>query len=140
MTDERLLRVTAIVYAIGLALHTADHFRRGVWTITRHVFWAGNLSTALGVVAVVLIVTGHRWAPAAAVAFGIPIAVGVAAVHWLPTWSVFSDSFVDKDLGWMSWTVVAIEVAGALATGIVGWRTFATRTAPSTSSTLSARG
>jgi hypothetical protein len=132
MTDDRLLKVSALVYAAGLALHTADHFRRGLDTVTHHVFWGGNLSTVLGVTAVVLILTGHRLAPMAAVAFGFPIALGVAAVHLLPTWSAFSDSFIDNDLSWMSWTVVTIEIVGALACGIVGWRLLATRTAPST--------
>jgi hypothetical protein len=132
--DERLLlKLTALLYALGLALHTADHFRRGIDTVTHHVFWAGNLSTAMGVAAVVLILAGHRLAPMAAVAFGFPIAIGVAAVHLLPRWSVFSDSFVDNRLSWMSWTVVTIEIVGALATGVVGWRI--TRSELSTAST-----
>jgi hypothetical protein len=122
MTEDGKLRAAATVYAIGLALHTADHLRRGIGTITHHVFWAGNLSSALGVAAVVMILTRHRLAPLAAVAFGFPIALGVAAVHLTPTWSAFSDSFVDNRLSWMSWTVVSIEILGALATGIVGWK------------------
>ena len=123
MTDERKLSVAALVYVAGLALHNVDHLRRGLDATTLHVLWAGNLSTVLGVVAVVLILVGHRYAPAAAVAFGFPIAIGVSAVHVLPEWSTaLSDSFVDQSMSWMSWTVVAIEVAGALAVGVLGWR------------------
>lgn len=124
MTDDGKLKVAAAVYLVGLALHTADHLRRGIDAVTQHVFWAGNVSTAVGLTAVVLIFTGHRLAPIAAVAAGFPIAIGVAAVHGLPEWSVFSDSFVDQTMSWMSWTVVAIEIIGALATGIVGWRLY----------------
>ena len=125
MTDGRKLQAAALVYLAGLALHTADHLRRGFDAVTEHVFWAGNVSTAMGLVAVAMILAGHRLAPAAAVAFGFPIAIGVAAVHLLPEWSTaLSDSFVDQSMSWMSWTVVAIEIVGALATGIVGWRLY----------------
>lgn len=122
MTDQRLLKAAACVYALGLALHTADHFRRGIGIVTHHVFWAGNLSTLLGAAAVVLILADHRLAPAVAIVFGFPVAIGVAAVHLLPTWSAFSDSFVHNHLSWMSWTVVSIEIVGAFATGLAGWR------------------
>ncbi|HEX4906343.1 MAG TPA: hypothetical protein VFU93_12885 [Acidimicrobiales bacterium] len=125
MTDERKLQTAALLYLGGLALHTADHLRRGFDAVTEHVFWAGNVSTAMGLAAVALILTSHRLAPAAAVAFGFPIAIGVAAVHLLPEWSTaLSDSFIDQSMSWMSWTVVAIEIVGALATGIVGWRLY----------------
>src|SRR3954471_24674271 len=77
MRDERLLRAAALLYAAGLALHTADHLRRGLDAVTLHVLWAGNLSTVVGVVAVVLVLTRHRLGPAAAVAAGFPIAIGV---------------------------------------------------------------
>jgi hypothetical protein len=127
------LKAAALLYLVGLALHTADHLRRGLDAVTHHVFWAGNLSTVVGVTAVVLILTDHRWGPAAAVAAGFPIALGVAAVHLTPTWSAFSDSFIDNHLSWMSWTVVSIEIVGALLTGILGWQAF-TRSAPSRAS------
>ena len=138
MTDERKLRVAALVYLAGLALHTADHLRRGLDAVTHHVFWLGNVSTAVGIVAVVLILTGHRYAPMLAVAFGFPVAIGVAAVHLLPEWSTaLSDSFVDQSVSWMSWTVVIIEIVGALATGIFGLRLLR-GTEPTTASTRQA--
>jgi hypothetical protein len=115
------LQSAAVVYLIGLALHTADHFRRGLDASTDHVFWLGNVSTVLGLAAVTMILTRHRYAPEAAIAFGFPIAFGVAAVHWLPGWfGPFSDSFVDQSMSWMSWAVVAIEIAGAMAVGVYG--------------------
>ena len=137
MRDERLLRVSAVLYAVGLALHTVDHFRRGLDVVTLHVLWAGNVSTALGVVTVVLVLTRHRLGPAAAVAAGLPVAIGVSAVHLLPAWfGPLSDSFLDgaRNVSWMSWTVVTIEVVGAALMALFGWRVWsvATRTAPTT--------
>lgn len=134
MAADRKLQIASLVYLTGLVLHTADHLRRGLDAVTLHVLWAGNLSTVLGVIAVVMIVRRHRHAYAAAVAFGFPIAFGVAAVHLLPEWSTaLSDSFLDQSMSWMSWTVVLIEIVGALATGIIGLALFR-GSAPATAS------
>jgi hypothetical protein len=120
---ERWLKYSALFYALGLALHTADHFRRGLDASTGQVLVIGNISTAVGMTVAVLVVLGHRHAPMFAAATGFPVAFGVAAVHLLPTWSAFSDSFVDAHgtgVTAMSWTVVLIEIAGALAMGVAG--------------------
>jgi hypothetical protein len=121
--DARRLRYAAVFYALGLALHTADHFRRGTGVVTNQVLWAGNLSTLLGVATVVLVLMGHRLAPLAAALTGIPVAVGVAAVHLLPEWSAFSDAFPGAHgtgvTAW-SWAVVLMEIVGAFAMGIIG--------------------
>jgi hypothetical protein len=122
---QRALRYAATVYAVGLALHTADHLRRGFGVLTRHVFWAGNLSTVIGVTAVVLIFAGHRLAPLAAVWAGFPIAIGVASVHLLPHWSAFSDAFPGggpEGVTALSWIAVLIEIVGASAVGVIGLR------------------
>jgi hypothetical protein len=124
MTGEtRLLRYAALLYALGLALHTVDHLRRGLDVLTPEVQWAGNLSTAIGLVAVFLVLTGNRWGPLVAVVTGIPIAIGVAAVHLLPHWSAFSDAFPGANhtgVTALSYTVVLIEIVGALAMGVAG--------------------
>src|SRR3954470_10192486 len=39
MRELRWLRAAALVYALGLALHTADHFHRGLDVITPWVLW-----------------------------------------------------------------------------------------------------
>jgi hypothetical protein len=117
------LKFSALFYALGLALHTADHFRRGLDASTGQVLIVGNLSTAIGITVVVMVIVGYRHAPLLAALTGFPAAFGVAAVHLLPTCSAFSDAFVDAHntgVTAMSWTVVLIEIAGALAMGIVG--------------------
>src|SRR5688500_6528016 len=98
------LTTWALVYTAGLILHTADHLRRGTDATTQHVFWAGMLSTAMGLAAVALVLNRHRLAPLAAAATGIPIGVGVSAVHFLPKWGVFSDPLI-----------------ATTATGVSGW-------------------
>ncbi|HEV7526185.1 MAG TPA: hypothetical protein VGP92_14535 [Acidimicrobiia bacterium] len=124
MADQhRWLKYCALLYALGLALHTADHLRRGLDASTGQVLVAGNISTALGVAVAVMVVVGYRRAPFLAAVTGIPVALGVAAVHLLPTWSAFSDTFVDAHgtgVTAMSWTVVLIEIIGALAMGVAG--------------------
>ena len=119
--DHRWLKYCALFYALGLALHTADHFRRGLDAVTPQVLWIGNVSTVIGVTVAALVVVGYRNAPMLAAVTGIPIAVGVAAVHLLPKWSgALSDTFVDAHntgVTALSWTVVLVEIAGALAMG-----------------------
>jgi hypothetical protein len=125
MTDDHpLLKYCALLYALGLALHTADHLRRGLDAVTPQVLWVGNVSTVIGIGVAALVIVGYRHAPMLAAVTGIPVAVGVAAVHLLPKWSAFSDAFVgahNTGVTALSWTVVLVEIAGALAMGVAGW-------------------
>ena len=115
------LRYCALFYALGLAFHTADHFRRGLDAVTPQVLVVGNVSTAIGVTVAALVVAGYRHGALIAALTGFPVALGVAAVHLLPTWSAFSDAFPgahNRGVSPLSWTVVLVEIAGALAMGI----------------------
>lgn len=118
--DDRRLRWVAVAYGAGVALHTADHLRRGVDVITRHVFWGGNMLSVLAVLAIILIFTRHRLAALVATAVGFSQAVGVAAVHLLPRWSALSDSLPDGRVDGWTWAAVIIEIAGALGLGAAG--------------------
>jgi hypothetical protein len=91
--EYAFLRYATLAYAFGLIVHTSDHLRRGTSVITPEVLWAGTVSTAAGAGVIFLVLAGHRLAPAAAAAFGFPVALGVTLVHLLPHWSVFSDAF-----------------------------------------------
>jgi hypothetical protein len=140
--DGRWLRYAALLYALGLVLHTADHFRRGTDVVTNQVLWAGNLSTLLGVATVALVLMGHRLAPWAAALTGLPVALGVASVHLLPEWSAFSDAFPGAHgtgVTAMSWTVVLIEIVGAFAMGIIGLSIVRKARGPVVPRTISAR-
>lgn len=124
-TPDRLLRTAGLVFAAGLLLHTADHFRRGTDILTRHVLVAGALSTTASLVVIALVLTRHRWAPLAAALLGLSMAVGVTAAHLLPRWSAFSDSLPDGDVHLVTWVAVVVEIVGAAflgAAGLAAWR------------------
>ena len=124
MFAHRGLRISAIVYGVGLVFHTADHVRRGAGILSTQVQVVGAVSTAIGIVMVVLVLNGHRSAPALAAAFGPLAALGAAAAHLLPRWSSFSDTFIHArgtGVTSISWISISIEVAGAIAMGIFGW-------------------
>ncbi|MEA2477699.1 MAG: hypothetical protein QOC87_1898 [Actinomycetota bacterium] len=121
---NRALQVGAAVYLVGLIAHTADHVRRGTDVITPEVFWAGIISTTIGIIVVIMIVARHRLAPLFATAFGFAEAIGVASAHLFPHWSALSDPFIGHQAPGItpfSWAVVLIELAGAFAMGVAGW-------------------
>lgn len=118
--DDRRLRLAAALFVVAYLIHGADHLRRGFAVLTDAVFLGGNLQGVLGLATVILVLAGHRWAPAAAVAVGFGSAVGFVAVHFLPDWGAFSDSFVTGDVIWSSWVAASIEVAADLFLGYAG--------------------
>jgi hypothetical protein len=117
---RRLLRYAALVYAVGFLLHTADHLRRGLDVLSPEVFWAGNVTGVVAMAAIALALGGHRLAPLVAVAHGFSQALGVSAVHLLPSWGAFSDSLPDGGADVLSWAAVLVEIAAAFAFGAAG--------------------
>jgi len=120
------LRRTAVVFLVALAVHGADHARRGILDLPPLVFWAGNAQTALALVTVVLVWRDHRWAPAAAVAIGFASAIGFTLAHLLPDWGAFSDAFLgapaSAHVTAFSWFAALFEIAADLAFGVAGLR------------------
>ena len=117
---NRQLYYAGLLYAIGIAVHTADHFRRGTDVLTPQVYWAGLLSTAVALAAISLVVLDARPAPAVAASVGFANAIGVAAVHLLPSWSAFSDAFPGGAVDSQSWVAVLLEIATAVLFGVAG--------------------
>jgi hypothetical protein len=117
---DRVLKYAALIYAGGLLVHTADHLRRGLDVLTPEVFWAGNVSGVMAVVAIALALVGHRLAPLVAVAHGVTQGLGVAAVHLLPRWSAFSDSLLVGGADILSLAAVLTEIGTALAFAAAG--------------------
>jgi hypothetical protein len=126
--DLRYMRYAALVYFAGIVVHTADHIRRGTDVITPQVVWLGYLGFAAAALAFVLILIRHPLAPLVGTVVGFSVAIGVSAVHLLPDWGAFSDAFPGAHgtgVTGLSYTVVLIEIVGALALGITGlnaWR------------------
>ena len=118
--DRRLVAATWL-FAIGSAVHVADHLRRGQGSVTDELYLAGNLALVVQVVVVTLVATRHRLAPLAAAASGVPLAIGFAAAHWLPEWSALSDpAWEVTSMRWLTYLASGAEIAGALAVGITG--------------------
>ena len=121
----RLLRAAAVTYAVVVAVHVADHLRRGVDASPDSVVALGLLALVAQGVAVGAVLTGRAWAPVAAVAVALPDAVGVVAVHLLPDWGPVSDAFPGAPPGAgvtaFSWATGIAEVAAGLAFASAGW-------------------
>ena len=109
------------LFAVGSGTHLFDHLRRGQDSVTEQLYWAGNVGLVVQVAVITLILTRHRVAPLAAVAAGIPLAVGFTAAHWLPTWSSLSDSFVEDGASGFSYVASLAEILGALAIAVAGY-------------------
>lgn len=120
--SARAFRYAALAYAVGLAVHTLDHLRRGTDAITPQVFWLGIAGSVVAVAAIVAILRGHRRAPELAIFAGFSQAVGVLLVHFGPPMGAFSDPLLGTGLGGGSITAALLEVIGALAAGAVGAR------------------
>jgi hypothetical protein len=121
---ERRLRVTAVVFAVALVVHGADHLRRGIDVVTDVVRGAGATQAVLVALTVVLVFRRHRLAPLVAVIVGLISAVGFGASHLLPQWSAFSDPFtgtaVAPGVTAFSWFAAAFEIAAGLAFAVAG--------------------
>jgi hypothetical protein len=122
LLGDQVLRYAAVIFAAALLAHNADHWRRGFKVLTPEVYWAGMVLSALAVISITLVLARHSWGPLAAVAVGLPMAVGVAASHLLPHWSSFSDAFPGSEVDSLSYAAVIFEVIGSLVFGAAGMR------------------
>jgi hypothetical protein len=117
----RRLRLTAVLFGVGSAVHVVDHLRRGQGSVTDELNAAGIVALVFQVVIVTLAVTGHRVAPLWAAAAGLTLAVGFTTAHWLPEWSALSDPVWEVDsLPALTAAASLAEVAGAVAIGLAG--------------------
>lgn len=119
--SARVLTGAAFVFAVSVVAHTADHIRRGLDTITTELLAAGWLGLGISALAIVLVLLRHDRAPQVAILAGVVLPVGFIAAHWLPTWSVFSDSFVEGDASALSQAASLFEIVGALGLGAAGF-------------------
>ena len=118
---QKRLLVAGWLFAVGTAVHTFDHLRRGQGSITDELYWVGNLALVLQIIVITLVLTRHRLAPLAAAATGFPLAIGFFAAHWLPEWSALSDPVWEiGSWTWFSYVASTAEILGALAVGFAG--------------------
>ena len=121
---ERLLRYAAVIFIAAVAIHGADHMRRGIEDQSASIVSAGTIQAVLGVVAVALVLRKDRRAPVAAIVVGFASALLFAAAHLLPTWQGLSDSYVTPSAGagvtWFSWLTAVLEIGADVLFGWAG--------------------
>jgi len=121
--SDRAFRWAAVLFAAAVALHGADHLRRGMGATPPAVMAAGMVQTVLVALTVILVFIGSRWAPHAAVVVGLVSAAGFTAAHLLPAWGPLSDSFIDAPPGarvtWFSWVTALVEIIADLVFAVV---------------------
>lgn len=122
MTSARLanlLPVATTGYVALNVLHVLDHVRQGR-ALAPEVTYPGTAVLVLAVVLTVLAFRHSPVAPAAAVVFGVVTALGLVAVHVLPHWSAFSDSYLPLHLDAVSWLSLLTLLAAGITVGICG--------------------
>lgn len=126
---DPVLRWAALAYIAAVLVHGGDHLRRGLDAVTAQVLWAGRLQFAVALVVVVLVLRGHRAAPAASALLGFTSAALFVVVHFLPGSGAFSDAFTGSHVGpgvtALSWVAAIVEVAAGVALGCAGLRAHA---------------
>jgi hypothetical protein len=125
------LRWATVFFAVALAVHTADHLRRGMDVVPPGVMNAGMIQGVAAAITVILVFRGSRWAPHAAIFVGFASAVGFSAAQLLPTWGAFSDSFIDAapaaGVTWFSWLTAILQILADLLFGVAGVAVLAAR-------------
>lgn len=120
MDPQRALRLSGALFAGGVALHTADHARRGLFVSPEGVVWAGTLLLGLVCIALTLTFTRHALASRAAIAVGFGAAIGVTSSHLLPKWGPASEPLASAGVGAITWIAVAAEILGGILFGLAG--------------------
>jgi hypothetical protein len=123
---DRYLRWAAIAFAIGWGVHVLDHLRRGM-SASPHAVMVGGITQGLFVlVAILMALSGRRWAPEAAIAVGFGSAVLFIYAHLLPSYfPAYQDSFVSGpriNVTWFSWISAVAEIGTGIVFAIAGFR------------------
>ena len=129
----RVLWYAALFYLAAWAIHTGDHIRRGLGTVTPEVSTLGTIAAVAQLVAIAAVLGRLRIAPLLAVAIGFPDAIGIAAVHLVPHWSAFSDAFPGAHgtgVTAFSWFAAILEVVAAFVFAGAGLYAMREHTAP----------
>jgi hypothetical protein len=123
LRSARLLRYSAALYFVAWLVHSGDHLRRGFGVESTELIVLGTVVAVLQLVAIGLVFARQVLAPLAAVAIGIPDGIGIAALHLLPHWSVFSDAFPGAHgtgVTAFSWFAAIVEVVAAFVFAAAG--------------------
>ncbi|MGI8610280.1 MAG: hypothetical protein ACR2MY_13840 [Candidatus Dormibacteria bacterium] len=113
----RLLPAFAGAYVVLNLLHVADHVRQGR-ALAPQVTGPGTAVLLVGVLLFVVAWRRHPIAPYLGLAFGLVTAVGLVAVHLIPPWGAYSDSYLPLHLDAVSWLSVLTLFAAGVAIAV----------------------
>ncbi len=120
--NDRWLRMAGALFAIGTAVHIADHLRRGQGSVSDQINAAGTVGLVLQVVVITLIAVRDPRAPRVAT-LGFPLAIGFGVVHWIPGLGALGDPISElTEARGVTATASLLEIAGALIVGVAGLR------------------
>ncbi len=123
-SGARPLRWAAVLFAVGWGVHVSDHLRRGMAASPHAIMVGGMIQGLFVVVAIVMAITGRRWAPEAAIAVGFGSAILFTYAHLLPSYfPAYQDSFVSGpriNVTWFSWVSAAAEIGTGIVFAIAG--------------------
>jgi hypothetical protein len=126
VTAQRSVTVAMIAFAAAFLLHGIDHLRRGMTASPPSIMVGGMVQGLFVVVAVVLVLSHHRWGARAAVLVGFGSAALFTYAHLLPTFlPSLQDSFTSGpriNVTCFSWLTAAGEIGTGLILGYVGLR------------------
>jgi hypothetical protein len=115
-----------IVFATAFGLHGIDHLRRGMSASPPSIMVGGMIQGFFVVVAMVLVLRGHRWASEFALIVGFGSAALFTYAHVLPTFLPgYQDSFTSGpriNVTWFSWLTAAAEIGAGLVLGYAALR------------------
>jgi hypothetical protein len=121
---DRLIRWSAVAFAIGFTVHGLDHLRRGMMASPTAVMVGGTVQGVFVVVAVAMALTRRSRAPEAAIVVGFGSAVLFTYAHVLPTfWVGYQDSFISAphtNVTWFSWLTAVAEIGTGIIFGVAG--------------------
>jgi hypothetical protein len=130
MARAGTLTTASIAFVAVNLLHTADHQRQGTGGLTWEIYLGGSAITVAAIAGLVLVLRRDERAPLFAIVLGLSAAAGIAASHLAPHWSAFSDSYAQIGADALSWAVVLLEIAGALALAAAGARSLRRASTP----------
>ena len=123
-TAHRSLAAAVLVFAAMYGLHGIDHLRRGMAASPPSIMVGGTVQGLFVLVAVVLVLRHHRWAPGAAMVVGFGSAALFTYAHLLPTFLPrLQDSFTYGpriNVTWFSWLTAVAEIGTGLVLGYLG--------------------
>ena len=131
----RFLKYAAFCYAVGMIVHGSDHLLRGLTGDDRQASWPGAvqivmaaLTVGVSALAIAVALSDCRHAAVASMIIGFGSAAVFLAIHVLPSWASFTDSFVSAEAGARvsdySWITASFGISAAFVLGLAGADSF----------------